>query len=142
MQRILILPDIRLNQKPDTGYPVRRAGYRISGKGRIPDIRPDIWFDNYIFGKISNKFVKTIIDFCKPQTKQDLVTKLICMQIFFLALFEEKLYKLLDHLNMSRISGRAIWYPAGYRIAKMAGLSGRISGASLTRGKLKIIFSR
>jgi hypothetical protein len=65
------------------------------------------------------------------------------MQIFFLALFEEKLYKLLDHLNISRISGirpyrisgrisgRAIWYPAGYRIAKKAGLSGRISGASL-----------
>jgi hypothetical protein len=49
----------------------------------------------------------------------------------------------LDHLNISRISGiwpyrisgrisgRAIWYPAGYRIAKKAGLSGRISGASL-----------
>jgi hypothetical protein len=37
---------------PDTvfaGYP---AG-RISGlfKSRIPDIRPDTWFDNYIFGK-------------------------------------------------------------------------------------------
>jgi hypothetical protein len=56
------------------------------------------------------------------------------MQIFFLALFEEKLYKLLDQLNISRISGirpyrissRAAWYPAGYRIAKKAGLSGRI----------------
>jgi hypothetical protein len=49
MHRILILPDIR-----PAGYPVR-AGYRIS--------RPDTWFDKYIFGKISNKFVKTIIDF-------------------------------------------------------------------------------
>jgi hypothetical protein len=42
------------------GYPVHpKAGYRISGKGRIPDIRPDTWLDNYIFGKISNKFIKT-----------------------------------------------------------------------------------
>jgi riboflavin synthase alpha subunit len=48
------------------------AGYqisgRISGKGRIPDIRPDTWLDNYIFGKISNKFIKKgfiTIDFCK-----------------------------------------------------------------------------
>jgi hypothetical protein len=30
-----------------------------------------------------------------------------------------------------RISGRAIWYLAGYWISKKAGLSGRISGASL-----------
>jgi hypothetical protein len=58
---------------PDTvlGYPANpEAGYRISGKGRIPDIRPDTWFDNYrhIFGKISNEFIKTaltVIDFCK-----------------------------------------------------------------------------
>jgi hypothetical protein len=58
---------------PDTvfaGYPAAnpKAGYRISGKGRIPDIRPDTWLHNYIFGPISNKFVKTaltIIDFCK-----------------------------------------------------------------------------
>jgi hypothetical protein len=79
---------------PDTvfaGYPANpKAGYRISGKGRIPDIRPDIlpdilpdnWLDNYrySFGKISNKFIKTalkiiiiiylkiylkIIDFCQ-----------------------------------------------------------------------------
>jgi hypothetical protein len=34
-----------------------RAGYRISSKCRIPDIRPDTWLDNYIFGHISNKFV-------------------------------------------------------------------------------------
>jgi hypothetical protein len=57
MHRILILPDIRLNPKPDTGYPAGypvMAGYRISGNGRIPDIRPDTWFDKYIFGKISN----------------------------------------------------------------------------------------
>jgi hypothetical protein len=46
MHRILILPDIRLNQKPDTGYPVM-AGYRISG--RILGLTN---------GKISNKFVK------------------------------------------------------------------------------------
>jgi hypothetical protein len=54
MHRILFLPDIR-----PTGYPANpKAGYRISGKGRIPDIlpdiRPDTWVDNYIFGKISN----------------------------------------------------------------------------------------
>jgi hypothetical protein len=41
---------------PDTvfaGYPANpKAGYRISGKGQIPDIRPDTWLDNYILGKI------------------------------------------------------------------------------------------
>jgi hypothetical protein len=48
--------------------------------------------------------------------------------IFVVALFEEKLNKLLDQLNISRIigirpyqissriSGREIWYPDGYRI--------------------------
>jgi hypothetical protein len=57
---------------PDTvfaGYPANpKAGYRISGKGRIPDIRPDTWLGNYIFFKISNKFIKaacTILGFCK-----------------------------------------------------------------------------
>jgi hypothetical protein len=45
----------------------------------------------------------------------DLVTKLIFVQIFFLVLFEEKLNKLLDQLSISRISGRAIWYPVGYK---------------------------
>jgi hypothetical protein len=41
-------------------------------------------------------------------------------------LFEGKLNKLpvLDQLNISRISGGAIRYPAGYRISKKAGLSG------------------
>jgi hypothetical protein len=83
MHRILILPDI----KP-AGYPAKpKAGYRISGrisgKGRIPDIRPDTWVDKHIFGKISNKFVKTITDFCKHQMKHDLETKLIFVQIFF-----------------------------------------------------------
>jgi hypothetical protein len=51
---------------PDTifaRYPANpKAGYRISGKGRIPyirkDIRPDTWLDNYIFGKISKIFIK------------------------------------------------------------------------------------
>jgi hypothetical protein len=50
---------------PDTvlaGYPANpKAGYRISVKDRIPDIRPDTWLDNYIFGKISNKFIKTAL---------------------------------------------------------------------------------
>jgi hypothetical protein len=46
---------------PDTGTVF--AGYpdgRISGssKSQIPDIRPDTWLDNYIFGKISKKFIK------------------------------------------------------------------------------------
>jgi hypothetical protein len=44
MNRILVLPDIR-----PAGYPAKpKAGYRISGKGRIPDT----WLDKYIFGKI------------------------------------------------------------------------------------------
>jgi hypothetical protein len=30
------------------------------------------------------------------------------------------------------ISGRAIWYSAGYRMSKKDGLSGQISGASLS----------
>jgi hypothetical protein len=56
MHRILFLPDIR-----PAGYPANpKAGYRISDKGRIPDIRPDIrpdsWLYNYIFGKIHNTF--------------------------------------------------------------------------------------
>jgi hypothetical protein len=55
MHRILFLLDIR-----PAGYPGNpKAGYRISGKGRIPDIRSDTWLDNYIFGQISNKFIKT-----------------------------------------------------------------------------------
>jgi hypothetical protein len=68
MHRILFLPDIG-----PAGYPANpNAGYRISGrisgKGRIPDIRPDTWLDNYICGQISKKFIKTaltIIDFGK-----------------------------------------------------------------------------
>jgi hypothetical protein len=52
MHRILFSPDIR-----PAGHPANpKAGYRISGKGRIPDIGPDTWLDNYIFGQISNKF--------------------------------------------------------------------------------------
>jgi hypothetical protein len=66
MHRILFLPDIRPAEYPANP----KAGYRISGKSRIPDIRPDTWLDNYtgIFGQISNKFTKTILtikDFCK-----------------------------------------------------------------------------
>jgi hypothetical protein len=47
MHRIVFLLDIRLIQKPDTGYPV-------PGNGRILDIRPDTWLTNYIFRKITN----------------------------------------------------------------------------------------
>jgi hypothetical protein len=51
---------IFIRDAPDTvftGYPANpKAAYRISGHGRIPDIRPDICLDKYIFGKIQNKF--------------------------------------------------------------------------------------
>jgi hypothetical protein len=61
MHRILFLPDIRpagYRANPKAGYQANpKAGYRISG--RITDIRPDTWLDNYIFGKISNKYIKT-----------------------------------------------------------------------------------
>jgi hypothetical protein len=64
MHRILFLPDIR-----PAGYPVYpKAGYRISGKGQIPDIRPDTWLGNYIFGKIPNKFTKTALTIKDLQT--------------------------------------------------------------------------
>jgi hypothetical protein len=61
---------------------------------------------------------------------------MIFEQIFYscLTVFEEKLNKLFYQLNISRpyrISARAIWYSAGYRISKKAGFSGRMSGASL-----------
>jgi hypothetical protein len=64
MHRILFLPDIRpagYPANPKAGYPVR-AGYRISGRILgLTTIR--------IFGKISNKFIKTgltiTIDFWK-----------------------------------------------------------------------------
>jgi hypothetical protein len=49
---------------PDTVF----AGSRISGKGRIPDIRPDTWFDNYIFDQISNKFKKQFNNYRLLQT--------------------------------------------------------------------------
>jgi hypothetical protein len=55
---------------PDTvfaGYPANPK-YCISGEGRIPDIRPDTWLDNYIFDKISNKCIETSLtnlDVCK-----------------------------------------------------------------------------
>jgi hypothetical protein len=39
-----------IRDAPDTvfaGYPANpKAGYRISGKSRIPDIRPDTWLEN------------------------------------------------------------------------------------------------
>jgi hypothetical protein len=60
MHRILFLPDIRpagFPANPTAGY---RISGRISGKGRIPDIRPDTRLDNYTYGKISNKFIKQL----------------------------------------------------------------------------------
>jgi hypothetical protein len=137
------LPDIR-----PVGYPTNpKAGYRIlgripvSGKGRIPDIRPDTWLDNYIFGQISNTINKTAltitpIDFLQMLNKPWSSNKTNFCANFFLAFFEGKLNKFLDYLIISRISGlisslisgRAIWYPAGYQISKKAGSSGRISG--------------
>jgi hypothetical protein len=43
------------------------------------------------------------------------------VQIFFLALFEEKLNKLLDQPTISWISGMTIWYPAFFDIRYPAG---------------------
>jgi hypothetical protein len=44
MHQILFSTDIR-----PAGYPANpKAGYRISVKGRIPDIRSDTWPDNFI----------------------------------------------------------------------------------------------
>jgi hypothetical protein len=46
---------------------------------------------------------------------RNLVTKLIFVQIFFLSLFNEKINKLLDQGNISRISGRIFGIrPYGY----------------------------
>jgi hypothetical protein len=59
---------INIRDAPDTIF----AGYRISGKGRILDVRPDTWLDNNIFGKTSNKCIKTalsIIDFLQTLNK-------------------------------------------------------------------------
>jgi hypothetical protein len=62
MHRILFLPDIR-----PAGYPANpKAGYQISGKGRISG--QILGLKTIFFGKISNKFMKidlTIIDFFK-----------------------------------------------------------------------------
>jgi hypothetical protein len=105
MHRILILPDIR-----PAGYPAKpKAGYRISGrisgKGRISG-----WIlglTNIFLVKYQINLLKQIIDFCN-QTKHDLVSKLIFVDKIFLALFEEELYKLLDQLNIRRISGASL----------------------------------
>jgi hypothetical protein len=57
-QKIVLFRDA-----PDTVF--AKAGYRISGrisgKGRIPDIRPDTWLDKHSFGQVSNKFIKTAL---------------------------------------------------------------------------------
>jgi hypothetical protein len=58
---MFVVPNFR--DAPDTVF----AGYPANPKSRIPDIRPDTWLYNYIFGPVSNKFIKTaltIIDFC------------------------------------------------------------------------------
>jgi hypothetical protein len=50
-----------IRDAPDTvfaGYPANPKA-PISGKGRIPDIRPDTWLGNYIFGQILNKVIKS-----------------------------------------------------------------------------------
>jgi hypothetical protein len=52
MHQILFLPDIR---------PAEYPANPISGIRPLPDIRPDTWLDNYIFSKISNKFIKTAL---------------------------------------------------------------------------------
>jgi hypothetical protein len=71
MHRILILTDIR-----PAGNPANpKAGY---------------------LALQNSFFFLTIIYFCKHKTKHDLVTKIIFVQFFFLALFEGKLYKFLD----------------------------------------------
>jgi hypothetical protein len=46
----------KFRDAPDTVL----AGYRISGKDRIPDIRPDSWLNNYISSKILNKFMNKL----------------------------------------------------------------------------------
>jgi hypothetical protein len=111
------------------GYPANpKAGYRISG--RIIGLTcTGIFLVKY---QINLYKAITIIDFCKPYTKHDLVPVTtvdnFSAKFFFLALVEEKLNKLLDQLNNRRIpcrifciwpcpiSGRAILYPAGPRI--------------------------
>jgi hypothetical protein len=51
MNRILILPNIQ-----PAGYAANlKAGYRIYGGGRIPDIRPDFYLNIQISRKIKNK---------------------------------------------------------------------------------------
>jgi hypothetical protein len=47
------------------GYPAKpKAGYRISGrisgKGQIPDIRPDTWFDNIFLVKYQINLLKQL----------------------------------------------------------------------------------
>jgi hypothetical protein len=58
---------------PDTVF----AGYtavRVSGysKSRIPYIRPNTWLDNYIFGKISIKFIIAVLTIIDLSIKQPL----------------------------------------------------------------------
>jgi hypothetical protein len=54
--KVIYHDSLKGRDAPDTvfaGYPANpKAGYRISGKGWIPDIRPDTWLD-YIFGQIN-----------------------------------------------------------------------------------------
>jgi hypothetical protein len=90
-------------------------------KSRIPDILPDTLRNNYIFGKISNKFIlKNSFDnhrLLQTLIKGRSCDLLIFVQIVFAALFEElfMVNKLLDHVNISRISSIR-----PYRISKTA----------------------
>jgi hypothetical protein len=82
MHRILFLPDIRLIQKPDTGYPIRvgypvRVGYRISGQIFV---LTTIFLVKYKINFFPEAL--TIKVFSKHKTEPDLVTKLIFEQIF------------------------------------------------------------
>jgi hypothetical protein len=42
----------KIRDAPDTDF----ARYRISGKGHIPDIRPNTWFDKYFLVKYQINF--------------------------------------------------------------------------------------
>jgi hypothetical protein len=75
--------ELQIRDAPDivfAGYPAGRisgsskAGYRISGrisgKGRIPDIRPDTWLDNYgiFLVKYHKFFLKSFNNYSLLQT--------------------------------------------------------------------------
>jgi hypothetical protein len=117
MHRILILPDIR-----PARYPADlKAGYRISGTGRIPDIWPDFSLNIQISIKICKyrkctNSIRFIEDFLFPNIKHsNFYTKAVTVsRRHFWKFWQVK-------------SG--IRPGTGYK--QKAGFSGRISGASL-----------